>query len=73
MNHDVFLSILSMDPYDRGVIPGVNGLANTGSIGGATIQRISNITVGSPEITAGKIRGHGVIEVATLLPGTESP
>ena len=30
MNRDVFLSILSMDSYDRGVIPGVNGLANTG-------------------------------------------
>jgi hypothetical protein len=38
MNRDLFLAILAMDSYNRGYGAGVNGLAETGSIGNATIR-----------------------------------
>ena len=39
MNRDVFLSILAMDSYNRGYGAGVNGLAQSGKIGTATIGK----------------------------------
>ena len=37
MSKDLFLSILSMDAYNRGYNPGIAGLAETGAIGNATL------------------------------------
>jgi hypothetical protein len=53
MNRDVFLSILAMDSYNRGYGQGINGLADMGSIGSATILRQSNILAGSTEVNVG--------------------
>jgi hypothetical protein len=39
MNRDLFLAILSMDSYNRGYGQGISGLAESGSIGNATITR----------------------------------
>ena len=52
MNREVFLSILATDSYNRGYAQGIKGLNGT-SIGATTIIRQSNITAGSPEVTAG--------------------
>jgi hypothetical protein len=37
MSKDLFLSILSMDAYNRGYNPGIAGLGDAGSIGNATL------------------------------------
>ncbi len=47
----LFLSILSMDAYNRGYNPGIAGLNGT-LIGNATIGASSNITPNSPEVAA---------------------
>jgi hypothetical protein len=54
MSKDLFLSILSMDAYNRGYNPGIAGLSDavdTG-IGNAKILRTSDSTPGSPEVDA---------------------
>jgi hypothetical protein len=37
MSKDLFLSILSMDAYNRGYNPGIAGLSESGAIGNATL------------------------------------
>lgn len=46
MSKDLFLSILSMDAYNRGYNPGIAGLAETGAIGNATL--ITRADLGVP-------------------------
>lgn len=54
MNRDVFLSLLALDSYNRGVDQGVIGLGGLGSqIGTAVFDRQSVTTIGSTEINAG--------------------
>ena len=45
ISKDLFLSILSMDAYNRGYNPGIAGLSVGGSIGTATIGSDSSILV----------------------------
>ena len=54
MSKDLFLSILSMDAYNRGYIPGITGLsdANGTRIGTATIKDASTSVVDSTEVAA---------------------
>ena len=44
MNRDLFLSILALDSYNRGYGQRMNGLADTGAIGTATITKQSATT-----------------------------
>lgn len=53
MNEDVFRAILAMDSYNRGYDQAINGLANVGAIGSATINQQSAIQVGSDARNAG--------------------
>jgi hypothetical protein len=43
MSRDLFLSILSMDAYNRGYNPGIAGLSDTAGtgVGNATIQNVA--------------------------------
>ena len=54
ISKDLFLSILSMDAYNRGYNTGIVGLSDASQtkIGNADILQASNSTAGSPEVTA---------------------
>ena len=54
ISKDLFLSILSMDAYNRGYNPGIAGLSDaTGNvIGNATIRGASDSTDTSPQVAA---------------------
>ena len=53
MSKDLFLSILSMDAYNRGYNPGIAGLGGPGTgIGNATIDRQSETLPGTPGVAA---------------------
>lgn len=53
MNRDLFLSILSMDSYNRGYAQRVNGLSDSGMIGTASILSQSDIRLGFAAVNAG--------------------
>ena len=53
MNREVMLSLSALDSYNRGYGQTLGGLASSGLIGDATIQRQSNVTEGSSEVAAG--------------------
>ncbi len=53
LSKDLFLSILSMDSYNRGYIPGISGLGGIDAqIGSATIKKESDIAAGIPGVDA---------------------
>jgi hypothetical protein len=53
ISRDLFLSILSMDSYNRGYNTGITGLGGVGSqIGTATISQQSATADGTPEVAA---------------------
>lgn len=53
ISKDLFLSILSMDAYNRGYNPGIAGLAGPGTrIGNAVISDQSDVDEGTPGVTA---------------------
>jgi hypothetical protein len=52
ISRDLFLSILSMDAYNRGYNPGIAGLGDTGQIGNATILSRNAIGVTDTEYLA---------------------
>lgn len=53
ISRDLFLSILSMDAYNRGYNAGIEELGGPDTkIGNATIKRQSVTADGSPEVTA---------------------
>jgi hypothetical protein len=52
MSKDLFLSILSMDAYNRGYNPGIAGLSSSGAIGNATITSESDTAPNSEGVNA---------------------
>ena len=52
ISKDLFMSILSMDAYNRGYTPGIAGLAETGKIGNATLLTRADIGVSTTEYQA---------------------
>jgi hypothetical protein len=53
MNKDLFYAILAMDSYNRGYGLRIAGLSDTGNIGNASIQQISDSRANSASVNAG--------------------
>jgi len=54
ISRDLYLSILSMDAYNRGYAPGIVGLGGLeAGIGNASISNQSDINGGTPGVNAG--------------------
>lgn len=51
MNRNVFLSILAMDSYQRGYVPGINGVTGA-SIGSANVINIQSFSIDDAKYSA---------------------
>ena len=52
MSKDLYLAILSMDAYNRGYNPGIDGLGDAGHIGNATVLTRADIGISDPQYQA---------------------